>query len=522
MTNGNSLQSQSISPAHDGLTGPEANTNDAPENVASEVTAQAANDATVSSSGGGSGDAPPPEQGPSHSSGPKKEPNAKEPALARLAQRFVRRVDDMRQAALIALPAIATHLQEKYAEYGAILKQYETGAEGTQRTLKIPDGIHERLKVMSALTGVERIHESKMLPNMTRSLFVGLFSEFDAFIGHLLGTLYDLKPELVKGINKQFSFPEILKFDSIETIKRDAIEKEIDSFRRESYIDQFALLESKFKITTLTKFPEWTEFVEMSQRRNLMTHNDGVVSDQYITNCKGQKCALPKGTAVGNQLEIDPKYFARACHIVSVVAFMLTYTLWRKALPKDSEAANTSIGSSVYEWLHLKHWALAARLGEFSLAREMVAEAEEIDLCIRTVNLAIAYKKCDRKSDVARILNSRDWTAAIREFKLANAILNDEHEKAAAMMMMIGQSGEIMDQDSYHQWPLFIDFREQKEFLDAYRTIYGHDFDAGLSRANDSRAISPAGTGDADANSHDNEQPDVKPDALDPPDSEAA
>lgn len=498
------MQSVSINAAHDRVTGPEETANDTTEIAAAEVAAQAANDSTLSSSGGGSGDAPPPEQQPSDAAAPKKEPKEKEPALAQLAQRFVRRVEDMRQAALIALPAIATHLQEKYSEAVAILKQYETGAEGDQRTLKIPDGIHERLKVMSAITGVERVHESKMLPNMTRSLFVGLFSEFDAFIGHLLGTLYDLKPELVKGINKQFSLPEILKFDSIETIKRDAIEKEIDSFRRESYIDQFALLESKFKIATLTKFPEWTEFVEMSQRRNLMTHNDGVVSDQYITNCKGQKCVLPKDTTVGNQLEIDPKYFARACHIVSVVAFMLTYTLWRKALLKDSKAANKSIGSSVYEWLHLKRWALAARLGEFSLSREMAADAEEIDLCIRTVNVAIAYKKCDRESDVVRTLNSRDWTAAIREFKLANAILNDEHENAAAIMMMIGQSGEIMDQDSYHQWPLFIDFRERKEFLDAYRTIYGHDFDAGLSRANDSMTIPPAGTGDANGSSHDN------------------
>jgi hypothetical protein len=58
-----------------------------------------------------------------------------------------------------------------------------------------------------------------------------------------------------------------------------------------------------------------------------------------------------------------------------------------------------------------------------------------------------------------RILNLRDWSAAIREFNLADAILIEKYSIAAGIMLQIGQSGEIVNQVYYHQWSLFIDFR---------------------------------------------------------------
>jgi hypothetical protein len=57
-----------------------------------------------------------------------------------------------------------------------------------------------------------------------------------------------------------------------------------------------------------------------------------------------------------------------------------------------------------------------------------------------------------------RILNLRDWSAAIREFNLASAILIEKYSAVTSIILQIGQSGEIMNQVYYHQWPLFIDF----------------------------------------------------------------
>ena len=79
-----------------------------------------------------------------------------------------------------------------------------------------------------------------------------------------------------------------MQIGSIEKIKSQFIEKEVESIRRESYIEQFNILENRFEIKTLKKFEEWSLFVEMAQRRNIMTHNDGVVSDQYLDICNAE------------------------------------------------------------------------------------------------------------------------------------------------------------------------------------------------------------------------------------------
>ena len=62
-------------------------------------------------------------------------------------------------------------------------------------------------------------------------------------------------------------------FQNLDDVKKDMLEKEIDSFRRESYIEQFLELERKFEIKTLRAFPEWVRFVEISQRSVSVGHN---------------------------------------------------------------------------------------------------------------------------------------------------------------------------------------------------------------------------------------------------------
>ena len=75
---------------------------------------------------------------------------------------------------------------------------------------------------------------------------------------------------------------DLIEFEDLESVKRDMLEKEIDSIRRQSYVEQFATLERTFDLT-LRAFQEWPAFVEIGQRRNLMTHNDGQVKPAILS-----------------------------------------------------------------------------------------------------------------------------------------------------------------------------------------------------------------------------------------------
>lgn len=396
--------------------------------------------------------------------------------LARISAQFIHRVDEMRQAAKISVPAVAEHMKAELEKAAKALEKYTIKKNQNNLTLRLPEDVRERANVKAALDTIERMRDLRMVKIVQRSLFIGLFSEFDAFIGELLKTIYERQPDLLKSIRREVSLPELLQFESLDAIKKDMLEKEIDSFRRESYVEQFTLLENKFSLKTLKKFAEWPEFVEIGQRRNLMTHNDGIVSEQYTAICKREGSISGSEVKVGETLSVDPKYYLRACHVLSLVAFMLVYTLWRKIFPGEAETANHEIYQAVYDALDRKHWKLATRMGEFSLNPEIIKDASDLNVRIRHINLAIAYKQQKRQDDVLRVLESCDWSASLRDFKLAVAILKDDFSKAADLMIQIGRTGELVQQSSYHDWPLFNEFRHREEFLKSYKEIYGSDF----------------------------------------------
>ncbi len=50
-------------------------------------------------------------------------------------------------------------------------------------------------------------------------------------------------------------------------------------------------------------------------------------------------------------------------------------------------------------------------------------------------------------------------------------------------MKKIGKAGEFVTEESYHQWPLCYRFRVSKEFITAYKEIYGHPFIGELKKA---------------------------------------
>jgi len=310
---------------------------------------------------------------------------------------------------------------------------------------------------------------------LSKSLFSQLFAEFDAFIGELLTTIYLLNDALLKGISREITLSELMDHEDLRSVKKALLEKEIDSFRRDSYVDQFSSLEKKFSIP-LRKFKEWPAFVELSQRRNILTHNGGLISEQYIAVCEREGYKFDKRPVLGHQVAVNFQYFAEALRLVTKVGFMLAYTLWSKVFPKDLPKLHDSLNDTIYNCLRGERWKLVAELSDFVLSDAMRKGTSEIDLRVRIINSAIGLKFADRSAEALALLASIDWTASYRDFKLALAVLEERYEDAVALMKSIGKKGEILQQHSYHTWPLFTKFRERSEFYDAYREIYGENF----------------------------------------------
>lgn len=331
--------------------------------------------------------------------------------------------------------------------------------------------LHDKLSEFSHLDQRSVIYES---------LFTQIFSKFDAFTGDLIKVINRKNPDLFISASRNITIQDVKKFHSIEEILENELLQEIENFRRKSYADQFSGFEQKFNIT-LTEFDEWPIFIEASQRRNLIIHNNGVVNQQYIQNCKAaykdkSKSAHLDKIDKSHKLSIGPKEFRNALIVMKKVAFMLTHTLWRKLFASEVEIAHRSCNELIFDYLCRELWHAAAEFGSFAITKNMVVGIDETKLKLRTINLAIAYKFSGQNEKCLSLINSIDWSTSNRDFRLAVEILKENKAAGIELMKKIGPEGDYLSEISYRSWPLFHKFREDEDFIKTFEEIYNKKF----------------------------------------------
>lgn len=392
---------------------------------------------------------------------------------------LLRRCEDIRVAASVFVP-LSGKVRQKQIE--DLLEQLNKGEQLLRR------------KDSSAVMGIKKTHHAiqqlshaanSELPDVVeRSLFVGLFSAFDAFSGLLLSTIYKRKPQLFSTLQRTVSVSDILKHNSFNDLQNTVLRQELEDFRRQSYVDQFRELENTFSIK-LREFKHWPDFVECSQRRNLVTHCDLLVTQQYLEICDREGFQFAKRPKVGQQLELGGKYFLRACDIVSEVGLKLGQTLWRKIFPTELKEADEELNEAIYGTLYIERYQLARLFAEFAISQKSLSA--EVYRRMFTVNLAIALKAGGNTSDVDKVLKTLDWSACSLDFKLAEAVLRDRDSDACDLMKKIGKQAEYIKEESYHVWPLFSTFRLTPGFLKAYQEVYDRPFIVELQKEADKK-----------------------------------
>lgn len=390
---------------------------------------------------------------------------------------YLAAIDDYRICFNISVPNLIRSRRDELKKIAKTINKYSKEIEIDGQKHIMADGPHAINKLRDAISASEAVIESKAIDSLIKSLFIGLFSEYDHFIGELMKVLYSENPNLLKSISREISLTELIEYKDIQEVKNEMLEKEIESLRRESYIAQFEQLEKKFGIDTLRSFKEWPEFVEISQRRNLFTHNDGRISQQYLNVCNKNKCSLIEGNEIGKRLEINSEYFHRSIFVLSKIGFMLAHTLWAKSIPHKASLAGDAMNNSIFLLLKRENWELAKEFGLFGLQPLLSKHIDDITKKIRIINTAIGLININQKAEAMRLIDEHDWSSSIRDFRLAIEILKENYSTATEIMEEIGKQGELITQMSYHSWPIFKNFNKTIEFKNAYNKIYGISFD---------------------------------------------
>ncbi|MDO6516583.1 hypothetical protein [Zobellia uliginosa] len=310
---------------------------------------------------------------------------------------------------------------------------------------------------------------SKIIPE---SLFVSLISQYDAFLTRLLRAIYEIRPDVLNGSERNLTFSQLVEMETVENARDFIIDKEIDTVLRKSHAEQFDYLEKLLGIKLREKLPIWKTFIEITERRNLLVHCDGVVSNQYVKNCKEHKCQIDK-IKVGQRLGIEPKYFINAYKCLYEIATKLTHTIWRKLLISDLKDADRELNDVCFHLINTNSFELADILLEFGCNQKRHFNNSLKNVFI--VNGSLSKYLQDKKEEAKQILDKKDWSASSDDFKLAYAVLTDDYEIAYEMMLKIGDNGDV-DKSDYKQWPLFNKIREEEKFKETYTEIFREEY----------------------------------------------
>lgn len=323
---------------------------------------------------------------------------------------------------------------------------------------------------------LQRTQESSKL--LMRSYVVSMVSQFDAFIANLLRNIYDINPEKLMLSDHKLTYAELQSFPSIEAAKEHIIDAKIENILRDSHQEQFKELASTIGVTTLKDFPNWPVFVEITQRRNLFVHSNGVVSNQYLSICQKEGVELGD-LKKGCQLEVDRSYFDKAFNVFYEVAIKLSQVVLRKLLYKKDEGCLADIDycmiKCIYDLIYEKRYDVAIILSDFALEKSFKHSGK--DRIFMVLNLAQAYKWKGDDAKCQSILFAEDTSAWSSELKCPKYALEGNINKVCEMMMSSGKNSEILTSDAYRTWPIFSGVRSDERFKETFKDIFGEDLE---------------------------------------------
>jgi hypothetical protein len=355
------------------------------------------------------------------------------------------------------------HIETIRDKYGDVLEECEN-----YQIITFPITHGPRAEVLSRrMQNLGTIR--RMLPP---TLLTTMVSQYDAFLSRVIATIFYMKPELLNGSDRRFTFSELVEFETIENARNYIIEKEIEGVMRESHSKQFDWLENKLGMKLRSDLSAWPKFIEITERRNLFTHTDGIVSSQYLDVCR-RHMVDSKGANVGDRLTVNRRYLETAYQTLIEMGVKLAHVVWRKLNPDDREAADRNLNLICFELLKRGDYQSAKVLLDFAV--ELRKWHSELYRRMFVMNRAQAYKFGNENDRAQEILDNEDWSLCSKDFLLCLSVLRDQYEHAANIMRELDKTGDIKRAE-YAAWPIFKEFRKTPEFGKAYTEIYGEKF----------------------------------------------
>lgn len=179
---------------------------------------------------------------------------------------------------------------------------------------------------------------------------------------------------------------------------------------------------------------------EITQRRNLLVHNDGIVDEKYIKS-------FPDKYNPGDHLLVSTQYFQKAINVIHMVGFLLHYNQLKQNI-SDNQTLNLILDDFSITSLEEKRYDLIIELSENSENLDLSEKMHHILL----VNRAVAFRELANLDEVNKIISSLRISQHEWQIDIAISMLTNDYSALKRQIMQIPKSINIA---KISRWPLF-------------------------------------------------------------------
>ncbi len=305
-----------------------------------------------------------------------------------------------------------------------------------------------------------------------RSSLGALVSEYESLISRILTIVSQIRPGAFLSSSDSISLGDLSKYSSIQEAKEALLERKIeDLLHAKSHVQVLEWINEKFGVNLTSDKNLISEFIEICQRRHLLTHAGGIVNQRYLTMCSDAGCKVEGLAKIGERVVIDSKYLRRATARVFQIGFFTLHILWQKLIPSDVEESCRAVLGASHDFLENDLTKMCMKLCDFTLSSSRPPSDKVV--AYFTINKALSYLNdrslngLERRRHVETVLASRDWSVNSPTLALALACVREEFSDLARLAELAAADG--VTYLSANTWVVFRGVRDRPEFMEKFR-----------------------------------------------------
>lgn len=264
-------------------------------------------------------------------------------------------------------------------------------------------------------------------------------------------------PGLLDQETPEFSLKQLLEFGSIEDARHHSIERRVDKFMRDAPEKWKKWLADKAGIDIDAMAIDAAVFDELFLRRNIIVHNGGLVSREYIE----RSGSSPKDVPLGTRLPVSTEYLETALDELTIVGVGIAAAAWAKWFSDELPYVQKQLERTTYALLEAERNRACRQLSKIALELPVAGWSAE---AIR-VNQWIATKEQEGVDAIRDEVGAWDVTALSGEFTLARDALLDDCDAVFKGLPPLLEQGKV-NALFLAEWPLLRSVRTDPRYAE--------------------------------------------------------